>query len=751
MQQVYRDSKTDYINLVNNNNDQSPILDVNEIKINDIDVLNEYFNENEKSIYVKKVNDVYDENVQEIGTNLAYYDYAEQLKLVIDDKKSHESKSSEKKILNGKFECMKQEQEQEKCVCDIDNSEHDTLDESDDQYIGTDILDIKTISEVYDKIIKTQEYLKKRYNLDNNQLLELMFVRVKDGKLYVISSIYSKKLHQQYVPSSGQRPEWFNLAINAFIKIRQSHAWDQIYTSAPDIYVKMLLQMNQENCSFMTLYHLEYYLKRHLQKVLTDFTLNFRVKYNEMKNKFVVVRGNEQYAEFILHNVKQIDNFVNQHINDPLIIQKLPLHDQIKNILKNNPLHVNFIAKGGNLINMLLNSKCKKQNNTYSLNDYLDYFKNISDWDFDIKINIHNPLEKTDIIDVNNICSPEYNNIHQQVKKIVIEMIKQYFTNIGSMNSNESMTNIQNMIQCQIKYANHLINSYRGNSDIIFEIVKSHIDVKFNESSNKLDNVDMMLCDLDNENAQSVIAKSRSVTETSDTIFSYISQQLIGESREYFDLTRLSVRIGTSCCLLRTKIECIYFGIDVFNSLNYNVVNFSTDAYPEYVWKIGNREFQFIGKNAPYLVNELIKIVFESTEKQNKRLFRFFKLFDTCLVRYDNVFDLMNVNFKYMENKLINYRYNVNIVDTCIILFLQFRNIISVNISTYDQIPVFIVLKRLFNDYVGKITQTQNPDEKIVFKYPNEHGFPFLSYMTMGMHRTLRHDKYFPDYVYAPY
>lgn len=182
-------------------------------------------------------------------------------------------------------------------------------------------------------------------------------------------------------------------------------------------------------------------------------------------------------------------------------------------------------------------------------------------------------------------------------------------------------------------------------------------------------------------------------------------------------------------------------------------MNLSTDPYPKYVWKIDGKEFKFIGKNTPYLVNELIKIVFESTDKQNKRLLRFFRLFDTCLKRYDNVFDLMNVNFKFMENKLMDYGYNVNIVDTCMILFLQFRNIITTNIQIYDQIPCFIVLKKIFNDYVNKMTiiSAWNSNEKLVFRYPDDNGFPFSSYMTLGMHGILKRDKYFPNHMYTPY
>lgn len=527
MQEVYNNSKVDYINLINDHfPDSNPNLDINEIKINDREILNKYFDENEKTIYVKKINDVYDENEMDIRTNQAYFDYGEKLKSIIDTQEPEDISMEYK--LKLKFTCG------EKCYCD--DSGDNLMNQIDDQYIGSNVLDIKMISDIYDKIISTQSYLKKRYQLNNDQLLELMFVRAKENKLYTIPSIYSKELNQQYI-----KPQWFSMAINGFIFIRQSHAWDQIYVSAPDIYVKILLQMDQDKCSFMTLYHLEYYLKRHLQKVLTDFTLNYKVLYDKMNNHFIVVQGNEKYAEFILQNVKQIDNYVNQHINNPEIIQNLPLHDQIKKILKQNQLHVNFIAKGGNLINMLLDS-CNKSNNAYSLNDYTNYFKNLSDWDFDIKINIHNPLDKVDIIDVNNMCSPEYNNIHQQIKKVIIGLIIQYFTNIESHNSTESITNAQNMIQCQIKYVNHLVQRYRGDQNIQFDIIKKHIAIKFHEPNN----IDLMLCNLDDKDTQDAIANSKSVIEESKTIFSYISQQFIGEKKEYFDLTRLSIRIETS-------------------------------------------------------------------------------------------------------------------------------------------------------------------------------------------------------------
>jgi hypothetical protein len=607
----------------------------------------------------------------------------------------------------------------------------------------SEILNIAKIISIYDKIIDLKKYFKSQEfaNLHNNGIILnddniLTFYTIRyivDSGLYISPSPMVTNLTNKF---KGVLTN----AMMKFIQSRQNNTWDSIYNNDPDIFVDNILKTNTSNLSFASMYYLEYKLKRIIQNGITEFTLNYKVVQDIKNNNFIVTTNNEMYSRFILRVVKLIEKHVNNMLSDEKVINKLPINQQIKQYVINY-VQIRIISKGGNLIKMLLNDTVQKTTG-YRLGENTKYLKGLSDWDFDIEFNMHNPFKKLDILKDHNICDSDYGYTIQQIKKTVVDIICVYFKNLKTNYSTvyDDYDDIIKSISTHIKYVNVLFRKYHDTIRLI--VIKKHVIVNFN---NKHGNIDNFLCDTEGDISQDIINSSSPESTVHDGIFSYISQTFIGELEQYFDLTRLCIRLSIPGCLLKAKAECIDFGLNIPYSHNFNVTNIST-GYSDYTWVIGTDVFTFPGKSVVYLINELIKIIFEQTSKRYKRVLRFFKLFDYAFKNNDSIFELINVNFKYLENKFIDIKLNINILDAVIFMFIEFYEVLINNIKELSDIKIFIAFKNMYNTFIDTINDDNKDslNNKLVFKYSPTgiEPYPFKSYLKI---------KHYPDILKTYY
>ena len=102
------------------------------------------------------------------------------------------------------------------------------------------------------------------------------------------------------------------------------------------------------------------------------------------------------------------------------------------------------------------------------LDNYEDYFVNLSDWDFDIYIPYYMSTDHLNIIDKINSCDNDYAYIIQKIKRNIIKLIKQYFIDIENKYTGNDFNQIQQNLKIQFGYINHLL----GKPDF-FTMIKS--------------------------------------------------------------------------------------------------------------------------------------------------------------------------------------------------------------------------------------------------------------------------------------
>lgn len=622
-----------------------------------------------------------------------------------------------------------------------------------------DILDMSKMIEVYNKIINTKNYFKsiEYANLYNNDILLtdddlLTFYNLRynepSDNIFISPSPMVTNLTNKY---DGQ----LSPDIQNFIKSRQYDVLDKVYTAEPDIFISEILSLSDTYQSFATLFYLEYYLKRMIQNGITEFTLNYNVCYDNVLNKYSVVRGNELYNRFILRNVSLIKKFINDKFSDDNLLNTINMNEQAKIYFKNNKIEIDIISKGGNLIKFLLNKHLTK-NDGYILTDFTEYLTSLSDWDFNIKFNIHTPLEKIDIINNNNICDTEYGLIQQKIKKETVKYICEYFTNIKELYTQtyNDYDDIEDILKNHILYINQLIGTYSLTMSL--SVIQKHIDVKFAypdinfQDSNQY--IDKLLCNMEDPNTHNILHSAKPNAINHNNIFSYISQGFIGQSNEYFDLTRLCIRLEITGCLLKAKVECIDFGLDIPYSLNYNSFNLSSPD-DKYTWIVKSGIFSYKGKNIVYLICELVKLIFEQSSKRIKRLIRLFELLEYAIKNNNSIFELTHVSCKYLENKFMNTRLNLNIIDAIIFMFIEYNKLINSNNNKLMNIGVFIEFKNSYNLFVDKLVRNQQNEmnDKVIFTYfPNNIGaFPFSGYLKISDYSNILAN--YNQYLYPPY
>lgn len=605
------------------------------------------------------------------------------------------------------------------------------------------MLNIDKIIELYDKIISLKEYFMSQSfadihnngNILNEKHLSVFYTLryVKSDDIYISSSPDGKKLKHKF---NGKLSD----NIRTFITARQFDIFDKVYNNDPDILIKSIVKQNNENHSFATLYYLEYNLKRIIQNGITELTLNYTISHNKSANLFTVTKNNELYSRFILRNVKSIKHYINEKIGDAKVIDTININEQAKEYFKINKPSVEIISKGGNLIKMISSPLVEKEEYIYKLSDYTDYFTQLSDWDFDCKLKLFDPLQKINMVEHHNICDDDYGFLKQQIKNKIVELICEYFKNMKTIYSEhygiEDYTYNENSIKNHILYVNHLFRA--KHTTLALNIMSKHVDIKFKDTR-----IDKLLCEIESDKSQNILKNAFPESNVHDGIFSYISQKFIGDS---FDLTRLCIRMEIPGCLLTSKAECIDIGLSIPYIKDYNTV--SDDAI--YTWIIRADVFEFKGKSLLYLINELCYIIFSDNNKRYKRIERIFKLFEFAIKTNDSIFELMNTSFKYLENRFTDFRYNINILDAIIFMFIEFHKVLDINKVELSKTSIFIEFKNMYNSFIDVINSNNQTkmNTKLIFKYsPNgSKPFPFKSWLTYTNIKDIL-DKYYPGIV----
>ena len=322
--------------------------------------------------------------------------------------------------------------------------EEETEEEPETDNFVYDKIITKNFIRVYYYLNDIYKYYKDTYELENSDIAYLSKIRNYKGKNYRIVSMFHEPkdyyteveptIINKYKRHLGDRIEQ-NL---------ESYVYEidaLLLMIEPDIWVNLFLKYYSENfnytydLTFQLLDHLEYYIKKHLQGTMTDFFLNYTIT-----DSYKLQLGNEGISNIILSFKDNIEKNINQSIDkidyttDPLFKDLLDIEKEYLNKIN---INIKFVSKGGNLLKLLMNKDITydKINNQYNLKtskSYTKYFEGLSDWDFDVKINFKNSLDKMDIIYNNTICDNNYIYIYQLVKEAVryflVENLKQIHT-----------------------------------------------------------------------------------------------------------------------------------------------------------------------------------------------------------------------------------------------------------------------------------------------------------------------------------
>jgi hypothetical protein len=343
-----------------------------------------------------------------------------------------------------------------------------------DDYMKDEIVNY-TFYNIYN-FLKTVYSIFNKNGLDNKKIKFFMSLRFYNDKYYVINSLfqkpsdYSKTINKSQIDSLIPRAVGFiNLDTN-FLE-SQVYEIDELFEMIEpnDLVHNFIYEFSNQKdlrileISFQILHHFENYIKKHLQSSMTSLFLNYN--YNETLKGFY--KGNKNINFIILKMLSGVENYVNKNLksidyNKHHIFDK-ELFDFEKKYLNNLKIEAKFISKGGNLIKLLMDPEIK-YNSQFYLSDYSKYLENLSDWDFDIKINYKNPLNKMDFIEENkDICDNRHNYIHQLLKKFINSSIIKYFLNIKEIQPEK----YNNILEKHIKNCINYLYVYDSRNDML--------------------------------------------------------------------------------------------------------------------------------------------------------------------------------------------------------------------------------------------------------------------------------------------
>jgi len=661
--------------------------------------------------------------------------------------------------------------------CKRDYDLHDDVNRINDNNVDELFINefsVKKMIELYELIFNVELKLKSVFpNVDTKQFMNVRYSN--DNEYYIISSIHTND--DNYINKIDDITEYIKRYETDEVKIKliiqtlksQKSSIDNNHLENDSITLSILKNLisidDGSNISFQHLFLLVYSLKRLIQDKITDFILNYSVIYND---GYKIYRQNKIYSYFILNTVKDIENKINENmvsgfflneLNEKLFNEKEDIEykdfilDQLKNTLK-----IKVILKGGNLIKYIYDDELEVSDGMFKLKNYDEYYKKLSDYDFDIKIDFFNPIILTKFYKDFRLCNNIYIEIYQLIKIIVIEFINKYFYDIKNNYNNlvpkYKFKDVESSINCNIEIFNIYIRSFSKLVAVNPQVVKKLASIPFLniERKNLKDNwktececmsslkrLSKNTCELYKyEFYQNLNCKDLPLTEnTKNSILSYISSQYIGNINknnrlqvEFFDLTRLCLRFDVLDSGIKSKAECIDFGIFNFGKQDMEK---GISTMIKYNYILLDKNITFYGKSIKYLIDELIVLIIRANTKNSKRLLRIFMILDKIIKMNFSVFEIFMSENKFMSNlyfqniittysdfNLISF----NLIDVIIILFNKKKELVRLNEDELNKWSSY----KLFKDaYLNFIKNINEPEFKIKIKIKN---FDFNSYLS---------------------
>lgn len=497
---------------------------------------------------------------------------------------------------------------------------------------------------------------------------------------------------------------------------RQVDDIDERYVNNVDDFLNTINQENYEY-TFQDLYIARHYLKRLIQDQFTKFLNNYAV-IND--NYLQVRRGNFSYINFLM-NIKNrlsdyLENFdftdVRQNFLEDyqelieLIENKDNLGEQIFN-------RVFIIMKGGNVSKLFMNNfRFDRNEEIFSLNEaneneyreHRNYLQNLSDFDFDIKINLNSPHPFRDVQNEEQL----FNRMQVQEnkdflikelisRKIAFKLIKDFFNELN-MNEFDEFDDIKNNIQCHIEYFYSLLCHLKIN--LTKDFYDFHIYYEKKKEEELADEINRFsyFRDLARFNiTKDIETNNENIQRHEDKFFSLTSYYNLGTIYRNengniflnsFDLTRLMLRLKIDINVytqdkhfifpVMSKAEVFDFGYSHSNSLlsfalpivdpkYFRLKIKSPNSHPNeyYIHDIKIKDYKFI-------LFELLHISIYTTDvKTKKRYERFFKILDN--IRF--VPDLESVFTDLCYSLILKYQNLIfNLLDGIIILRFKICN-----------------------------------------------------------------------------
>jgi hypothetical protein len=368
------------------------------------------------------------------------------------------------------------------------NYEFDVVDmEGDDLDVETmrNELGIKTIEKsiilimkIYTKLIDRLQF----HNCESDDILQLFDfygqIRKFNNDFYAKNTIFIKSSDSERILQVDLETEYNNNNIPNCIESKlqeciniingQVDEIDEQYVNNVDDFLNRINQENYEY-TFQDLYITRHYLKRLIQDQFTKFLNNYAV-IND--NYLQVRRGNFSYINFLMNIKNRLSNYlenfdytdVRQNFLEDYqeLIDLLDEQDQ-DNLEKEIINKVFIIMKGGNVTKLFMNNFVL-DGNTFSLNEinqdepnreHRNYLQNLSDFDFDIKIdrNLNNPFREVKNEEQLFNRMQEQGNKDFLIKELIsrkfaFKLIRNFFEE-SPMNMSDD---IKNNIQCHIQY-----------------------------------------------------------------------------------------------------------------------------------------------------------------------------------------------------------------------------------------------------------------------------------------------------------
>ncbi len=543
---------------------------------------------------------------------------------------------------------------------------------------------------------------------------------------------------------------------------RQVDDIDERYVNNVDDFLNTINQENYEY-TFQDLYIARHYLKRLIQDQFTKFLNNYAV-IND--NYLQVRRGNFSYINFLM-NIKNrlsdyLENFdftdVRQNFLEDyqelieLIENKDNLGEQIFN-------RVFIIMKGGNVSKLFMNNfRFDRNEERFSLNEaneneyreHRNYLQNLSDFDFDIKINLNSPHPFRDVQNEEQL----FNRMQVQEnkdflikelisRKIAFKLIKDFFNELN-MNEFDEFDDIKNNIQCHIEYFYSLLCHLKIN--LTKDFYDFHIYYEKKKEEELADEINRFsyFRDLARFNiTKDIETNNENIQRHEDKFFSLTSYYNLGTIYRNengniflnsFDLTRLMLRLKIDINVytqdkhfifpVMSKAEVFDFGYSHSNSLlsfalpivdpkDFRLKIKSPNQHPNeyYIHDIKIKDYKFI-------LFELLHISIYTTDvKTKKRYERFFKILDN--IRF--VPDLESVFTDPCYSLILKYQNPIfNLLDGIIILRFKICNEYTNDTEFLNRLND-INAWRSINDQFDN--NNINNNETLYYQYNNQNYF----------------------------